>query len=664
MNVCWSALAWGVALILGFVGWGRLLARFLAPQARVGWGQCAAWGLAVSVIVGGVLNWLSAISRPLLVGYVAAGVALTVWDAGRACFAPRDRRRPGLASFAADPLSACLLIVLVALVGFRFVAAPVQRSFSPNSTSPDFYGVTFNPHDDLHAYLVFPERMLQTGHLGDDPFNTRRLETSLGGTHFLNALTLAALPVDQLHLFENGVCIVILCGITAELFGALGVSRRANRFLLIVGQCMIMDTFNVVSHVSAMVMLTAWMLLLVEARWRTDPPLRSALLLGIVFAGTAALKSTVLVMAGLLIVVYLLIQAFTRPDRRLLLVIGVAGAVTILALAPWMDAMVRSSGTLLYPFLGNGYHWTRYLSAPLPAEPVSRWILENNLRALWLPGVWAVGLGLVFIAGRAVWAVRGLGNVWSVAAAAVTAWLVSIVGFAWAGGGWAVYRYVFPIEYVSGLLLLGAVWRLTHSRAGSRLLRLPQPWYWRALAAGWLVLQLPMALNLYARILPDDLRPGGPRWPVTDASVNRSVARMQQAVPAGARLLVRLTQPYLLDFQRNPIFVADWPGSVSPPPGMPLGRGPEPLARYLLGRGIRYVAYSYRLQADYPEAYFGWMAGPDQPPWDRYQARFAFDFQSNLAALGKTRRHLYDDGSTFVLDLAATLPTESMQSGR
>ena len=66
--------------------------------------------------------------------------------------------------------------------------------------------------------------------------------------------------------------------------------------------------------------------------------------------------------------------------------------------------------------------------------------------------------------------------------------------------------------------------------------------------------------------------------------------RLQESIPAGQRLLVFLPMAHLLDFSRNPINVVDAVCGISPPPGMPLRRGPEDVAQYLRSLGITWVA--------------------------------------------------------------------------
>ena len=126
---------------------------------------------------------------------------------------------------------------------------------------------------------------------------------------------------------------------------------------------------------------------------------------------------------------------------------------------------------------------------------------------------------------------------------------------------------------------------------------------------------------------------------------------MQRAVPEHVVLLARLEYPFLLDFKRNTVYIADYPGGSSPPPGMPFSQGGERLAEYLCGQGVRYVAYSYAAEAGFPKKVYRARLIPGMDPWIRQQAQHTLDFQRNLAELGRTRAAIFDDGDVHVLDL-------------
>jgi hypothetical protein len=88
---------------------------------------------------------------------------------------------------------------------------------------------------------------------------------------------------------------------------------------------------------------------------------------------------------------------------------------------------------------------------------------------------------------------------------------------------------------------------------------------------------------------------------------------------------------------------------------MPSFKGEEALADYLVSKSIRYVAYSYANEANFPRKS---LAGrleikPQVSFWLRNQALNTFEFQDSLQKLGKTRKRIYDDGENFVIDLSS-----------
>jgi hypothetical protein len=158
------------------------------------------------------------------------------------------------------------------------------------------------------------------------------------------------------------------------------------------------------------------------------------------------------------------------------------------------------------------------------------------------------------------------------------------------------------------------------------------------------------ALRSYSRNVQDTLK--GAKSSTAD--LERAAPRylkLQQSVPPGATLLVRLSRPFLLDFSRNRIYTIDWPGGAGLAPGMPCFAGSDALADYMLANFIRYVAYDYREEAGFRRSILQKRLLPTNPSFRQTAARLTFDFQDNLQELGRTRRKLYDDGSAFVVDL-------------
>lgn len=93
------------------------------------------------------------------------------------------------------------------------------------------------------------------------------------------------------------------------------------------------------------------------------------------------------------------------------------------------------------------------------------------------------------------------------------------------------------------------------------------------------------------------------------------------------------------------------PGNSSLPPGMPMFKGDEALASYLISKSIRYLAYSYKNEAGFPKKLAKRRNRPEENPITRIEAQNVLAFHENLEKLAKTRKVIYDDGEIFVLDL-------------
>ncbi len=215
------ALLWCALLAASTVGWGSLLLRPVSRVQDREWGSTslellahAIAGLALLSFVGGVLNLFQAIVPAALDFLVLGGALLAAVAYGPALWrAVRLRnRRPG-----ARPETAALILVLLAIALFAFrYASTVHRT--------GYMGV-----DDYEAYLVFPAKMLATHHFAADPFNERRLQSSIGIPYFLQTLLLARLPLACVQMVDQGigVCFLALAGIAAGRVFRLSRTRLA-----------------------------------------------------------------------------------------------------------------------------------------------------------------------------------------------------------------------------------------------------------------------------------------------------------------------------------------------------------------------------------------------------------------------------------------------------
>jgi hypothetical protein len=88
-------LLWSLVIFASFWGYGEALRRALKrPEFDdLGWGLTSAWGMAVTLAIGGFLMMFSLAKAPMLTGVVFAGSAFGV------CFFEEDRRAHKADSF-------------------------------------------------------------------------------------------------------------------------------------------------------------------------------------------------------------------------------------------------------------------------------------------------------------------------------------------------------------------------------------------------------------------------------------------------------------------------------------------------------------------------------------------------------------------------------------
>jgi hypothetical protein len=646
------ALLWGLCILASLAGWGRLLASAFrrnppSPASPLAdWLDAPAWGIAATSVLGGLLNLGSLANPSGLVLYVLAGLALFIYSATRSNLPHRLRAASSDTTRANRPFLA-LLIFVAALLALRFASSVIVASFH---TNPHFAAFRFNPQDDMQSYLVTVERLLQTGSLGLDPFNSRLMMTGFGTQHFLNALVVAFLPLDHLHLLEGGIGLAALCFATASLGLRLELGRFAATALVLIPLAVDCSYINLTSSATSAAVLTAFVSCLIHpppASANLDQRFPYLLLAGLLFGGACSLKSTSIPVAVLFVVVATLLQAVATRRVRPLTDAFLFTLIAIASLLPWMLWQYQSSGTALYPLLGRGFQWEVYFpTPPLPYSDITQNALATGLV---LPSGLLLGSMaiLLFRKGRDA---AGVGFSLLVAAF-LLAWTVSWPILAYSTENPSASRYLATPREVGLLLFLALSWRI-----GQRMTPKPR-WLSPRLTGPVTLLVLLICLwpewsVTYLSTMPRDLASSLPgRLHPWTAEIAQTRA-LQAPVPPGQKLLAYLSTPFLLDFRRNQVFVADWPGESSPPPGLPVRSGAKAVADYLQGQGIRYLAYSYGSKAG-----FAISEHPDYLYFDfghviHRTTVNAIAFQKDLGALAQTCPHVFDDGQTFVLDIA------------
>lgn len=640
------ALLWAAYLLAALTGLGALLNRFILPGEPLDWGLRAAMGLAVAVAVGGFANLTWSVSPPLVLALLAVGLGSLAADAPWRRLAGAWGARLVSGGVAGSVLPLLLLALVTALALLQLMAG-VAGSVETVVANPPF-----DLHDDLEAYLVFPLKMLELGSLGPEPFEARRM-LSLGGQSFLQTLVLVSLPLRGLHLLDAGLALVTLLGLVWGGARRRGLEAWAIGLLLLLVLALphLDMRGNTSSLLTGAVLLLAWYRLASDAGLGPGP--RAAVAGALVGAALAVTKSTLIPAAVGFFLASSTALVVRAPDRRRACreVALTALLVGVLVL-PWMASLLASSGTLLYPLLGRGFYGGVYNGdfagvrgdfalafADLLGSLVE--VLVQLLPAILLP---------LFLRDRSP---RAPALALTAAALLEAALLVA------AGDpnlSRALSRYLFPVGTAASLGLLLSAFDPTERTERGRV---------GVAAVAGLVVGLtlltarPDRLQRLYRQVAVNATAALDRADLADPRARAAARELQAALPPGSPLLATLSSPFLLDPGRQPLMVMSLPGMSSPPPGLPVRSGGEAMAEYLLGQGIRHLAYGGmaelrdlftltedRLLSAYPRSKMRWIM------LDYHRL-----YREGVLQLAGSRKRLYADRTTVLLDLAQRVVT-------
>jgi hypothetical protein len=587
-----TGLSVNLVFYLVLLGWGWLFAKaVLKGNPLPGFGRLATLGAAVLISLGGFLLCFAAFST--VAGVLLNGIGLA---AAAACFFEKRR------SLAMSRSS--LLLVIPMFFLFWRVGASVLGFL--------------NVHDDYHGYLQLPVRIAQTGTMGADFFNERRMGL-MGGQPFLQALYLQFAPLHWITGLDAGVGLLLLAGV---LFSFCKEPMTCEAVVvLLLSVFLQFQPANITStYISAALLLS----LLAELLFSTFIPARKALLGGLLASSCIATKNYMLVPCCCILFGWFGLELYKLECRKHLQFL--AGLWPFLSLVPWLLLSLKTCGTLFFPVAGVGIHGCRYglLSIVNGGPGAYQNVPENLKNFLLLPETLACLLGGVCLC------ILGRRQNRCVLLA-----LLCLIACAWL----IVWKSMFILRYGVPTLGAGALVAIIALLREKRI----------SLAVLCSILLVVNHKKPLHELFSNQARGRQAAF----ASHLQQLRSAQAAIPREAPLAVFVSYPFLFDFARNPIHVFDHFGGACPAPGIPVA-DEDQFKRYLAGLHIRYLAYSYIDEANYGrKQYADRLALKGSPLNDRIRriAALNFDLEDMLVSLRQGQKPVYDDGSMFILDL-------------
>jgi hypothetical protein len=639
-----NALGWTVIIILSMVGWGRIVNLVLYRGSHRAWPSDAVTGIAFSTFVGGLLNLSAIISNVTIIIYLGAGILSLMGFVWRdRVLEPQPLRK--LAKLASDPVSAGLFLFAIALAAIHSVAWMAVDNF--------------NPDDDCLAYLVFPIKMLQTGSLGLDPFNERRLISGLGGSYFLNTFSLSTLGIEHIHIVDVSIGYVLLTALMFRLCAECGAASRMK----IAAVCLLLihSLAQIKLNVTSTVLPAAMLLSIFREIWTErsafGPAWRNTVSLGVVVAGICSLKSTFIPICGCVLGACFFYQLYTSKRRIHLILHSIGFALIVfMLLLPWMISLHRSNEACLCPFIGKACSAASYVD--VSSERLMGLLYNELFNAKMFLFFAIVALALSHnqrsISEKSHEPLAAeTSRTWTVVLCAGILFAL-ISGSVMFFGGVTARRYLFPLSLPS--LAFFSILAASPRQAKESSLQSASLSPILSQAPAILVLLilcffarldsplLAYTAKQYFRQFMRGIR-GEPAFSYTETQ--RNIAA-QASIPSGATLLVNVDMPFLMNFRRNTIFTVDWPGGASLPKDMPIEHDAAALAEYLIFRDIHYVAVSRGQLAD---ADFKCPSIDGAIPFLYNSQVRSASFHASLRDLLRTETVLYDDGDLAVIEL-------------
>lgn len=639
---------YGIFLLLSLIGWGKVLNDILFPDRQIDWGQRAAWGLAFSAIVGGVLNATWTISPIAILIFLGLGLVY--------CLVDLANRRQLIISNFSELFQECrkdrIILAGIALVSFLILIQYAGWVYTGRiNTAGMVYADGFNTSDDYHAYLVFPHKMLQLGSIGPDPFSERRI-VSLGGQSFLHTLILSGLSDPNFNLIDPALPLIITVGLIVGFFQENKAPTKRIIFTLLFLLLIPLPKANTTSILLPVALFVSWFRTLDSREIERSPWEANACIVALIIAAICTLKSSLIPACVFLFAAsYICYFLSSHSKQKVILEFAMATVLIGLFLLPWMISMYQSSGTLLYPLLGKGYHASAYgitfkSNSGLLGTAKSALAAFRGIYILILILLGCLSLNVRPLKFGNLPEEREFSNRQAVLSVTVAAGLATVaVGVLTENADPFRYSFshLFPAILILIMVAMTDTGALNKNKAANFFLVAV---FCAGLAISY---DWDITKNTYSAYLKN-IQFGLTNPSLVTAKQKSQYAALQQSIPQGETVLTRLDAPFILDFKRNQIFLADWPFGASLPPGMPAFKGAEALAKYLGEKSIRYLAYS-SWSLNHPADVD--TSGPGLSSWFRLQSQLSHDFRDSVRQLAKTRKKLYEDGENFVLDLGA-----------
>lgn len=632
------AILYLLIICLAFWGYGAIILRWLSKQNDYVSGVAVAIGISAFILSCGYFELFHLASPFTFHIFLVIGILLSLAQLGKAYFINMKVPRVLLPQ---EQFQASNSKVLLANCVGIFISV-----FCLFITLSYFYHLPLNQHDDFSGYLVLAKRILQEGYQGGDPFNDRSIEQGFGAGNYIIALLDSYLPATASHLGDAGIGLILLILLTLNAYRRSHISTSfAFPLVCSVIWCAVVINAPIVNASPLIVaggLFVATISFYIQSNY--GERYSDHILLALLLSSFLVLKGNYIIpVCATCLCIYLSRLTIARLSRTLL-EFGIFLGCMLLFTLPWMIANWQFAKTPFYPLLGHG------LVTPNALGLAS---LDQFLDAiLALLPYYIILVGLLALLHRFK---KGLDQrlFFFISSLSIVIILLSCALTMTSAGSLTRYSYVSlfgPIACLTIYVLFNLSFKEVISSGKKSIFNALVLILLFSFAAPQFLYTIKRSYRELTKVLLQSR--SNTSYSYDFANEQLRIKLLQNSLPLGSTVLLRLDTPFLVDFSRGKFHVMDWPGNVGPKPGVPYAQKPEALAQYLREQGIQYVAYSYSNEALFSIKDPELASRQNHPnPWIRTQAVRTFAVQKQLQSLGNQYPRVFDNGQDFVIDL-------------
>ncbi|MBF0381319.1 MAG: hypothetical protein HQL69_09895 [Magnetococcales bacterium] len=345
-------------LVLSLYGWGSIVLRHIMPNNSFGWAYQATFGMAFWIFLGGVLNFLSFATLPVLWSIMLAGILLSASNlkrnytkfiktslvsyTGAGQLVKKLNSHPNWLGFGLLYLCIFLLIIF-----YIYSLMPTK---------------VFTPSDDFWTYLARPLQMLGSGSLeSNSPFSMLPID-SLGGQAFMQAFFLLYLDYEYINGLDVILCFFLSVFMVLEMAKKIGASFEFQLLavtILIVWHPIISNTSTVYS--ATLFILAAVYSLMVwyendNLKISIAKKIQSHIPFAFFISATITLKTTM----ALYVVVFFFFDflvglLLSKKLKPFIATYVTTGFVIIFITSPWLMVFHKKILAVLQSMVGSSY---------------------------------------------------------------------------------------------------------------------------------------------------------------------------------------------------------------------------------------------------------------------------------------------------------------------